>query len=184
MNEDQLMMIVRSCILSPLLGRWGTPNFTASGSLSATKQPPFPGAPITQRLKILLWDCQACIHVMIMTSCILGLVTSCQAALTTSMGTSRAQDVLTQILVHAGWPPALAICCECIAQCWIPISHALYPTSAPMREDLLVRNLITGVAYPSKEAKQPEWKIKQGMKLHVIMVNAYYIMAFVGSWYL
>lgn len=177
-------MIVRSFILQPVLGRWGPTNFTASGSIARSKQPSVPGAPITQRLKILLWDCQAWIHVVFVASCILGLVASCQAAFLTSLGTSGAQDVFRQILVYAGWPPALAICCECIAQGCIPLAHALRPTPAPVREDLLVRDPATGVAYPSKEAKEPEWKIKQRTSLHVMVVNAYYIMAFIGSWYL
>jgi len=53
-----------------------------------------------------------------------------------------------------------------------------------VREDLLVRDPATGVAYPSKEAKKPEWKIKQRTSLRVMVVNAYYIMVFIGSWYL
>ncbi|KIV82515.1 hypothetical protein PV11_04618 [Exophiala sideris] len=71
-----------------------------------------------------------------------------------------AKDVLLALLTHAFWPPIIWL--TCIISCWIPINYAIFPPDEPDRQDLLVRDPVTGVAYPSEESKKtktgwPSW---------------------------
>jgi len=59
------------------------------------------------------------------------------------------------MLTHCGWPPILWLIC--VVSCWSPIQYAIDPPTVPDYEHLLVKEPLTGVGYPSEEAK----KVKQ-----------------------
>lgn len=70
----------------------------------------------------------------------------------TNKNNRTAKEVLIALLTHAFWPPIIWM--TCIMSCWIPINYALFPPDEPDRQDLLVRDPDTGVAYPSEESKK------------------------------
>jgi hypothetical protein len=127
--------------------------FTSTGSQSSelNERDAKLRAPLWRRLKVTIWDCQAYIH-LIYILFILGAI-----GLSTYYCFSRGDNddpraIFVYLLTHAAWPPVLWF--VCIVSCWTPIQYAISPPTVPDREDLLTREVDTGVAYPSEEAKK------------------------------
>ena len=59
------------------------------------------------------------------------------------------------LLTHLAWPPLL--CLVFIGACGGPIWYALFPPDVPVREELMDRDPVSGVAYPKAQAKRLRW---------------------------
>lgn len=93
-----------------------------------------------------------------------------------------AKDTLISLLTHAYWPPIIWL--TCILSCWIPISYALFPPDCPDRQELLVRDPDTGVAYPSEEAKKTKitWA-SYAWEAQYSLVTLYGVVVFILSFW-
>jgi hypothetical protein len=127
--------------------------FTSSGSQKAelNERDPQLRAPLWRRLKVTLWNCNCYLHLSYI---ILVIVAVTLATVWNFRDTHTTKDLLISLLTHAGWPPMIWL--TCALSCWVPIAYAIWPPDCPQREDLLLRDNDTGVAYPKEEAKQVE----------------------------
>lgn len=145
--------IIKSFLLPSWLG--GKPMaFSSSGSIKddLNERDLRSRAPLLRRLKVILWDCNAYIHLLYVIFVIVAV----------SLSTSRAFNyhhphrILIYLLTHAFWPPMLWLLC--ITAYCVPLRYAIWPPSMPDREELLVRDPQTGVARPKSERKQQRWR--------------------------
>lgn len=126
--------------------------FTSSGSQKADlhERDPLLRAPVWRRLKVTLWDCQCYLHLVYIMFVVAAVAVSMYWNISDKQN-NTAKKVLISLLTHAGWPPMIWM--TCIMSCWVPIGYALFPPSEPDRQDLLVRDPVTGVAYPCEASK-------------------------------
>ncbi len=131
-----------------------TAAFSASGSIAndLNERDARRRAPLHRRLKAVLWDCRAFMHLAYILFCFAAASYSTVHAFT---DTNNATDMWIHLLTHAFWPPVLWL--VCVTACWIPIYYALCPPDMPEREELLDRDPITGVAHPKESAKGVRW---------------------------
>ncbi|KAK4940215.1 hypothetical protein LTR10_019644 [Elasticomyces elasticus] len=144
--------VIRTFLLPKWLGG-KVAVFTSSGSQKAelNERDPILRAPLWRRLKVTIWDCQCYLHLLYIMFCLAAVGVSMYYNIT-NKDNRTAKDVLLALLTHAFWPPIIWL--TCIISCWIPINYAIFPPDEPDRQDLLVRDPVTGVAYPSEESKK------------------------------
>ena len=169
---DQVTAIISS-ISSVLIGTrsWmNLPDTSVQGSLC-------------HRVKVVLWDFRAIVHLVFLVLCIGGLLESVHRVLQAPH--DNAQDRVIDWLVHAGWPPALVIFLAGISQAWVPISYALSPALHQTRETLLTRDPVTQIASPSREARKLNATLHQHFNTpySVLIVMAYFTIVCIGSWF-
>ncbi|KXJ86517.1 glycosyl transferase [Microdochium bolleyi] len=147
----QSISIVRTfCLPSWLGGKIAV--FTSSGSQKAEldERDPRRRAPLWRRLKVTIWDCQCYLHLLYIAFILTAVAIGTYWNVVQTAGRPT-QDLLIAVLTHAGWPPILWL--TCLLSCWIPIGYAISPPDCPDREELLVRDDKTGVAYPREDSK-------------------------------
>jgi cellulose synthase/poly-beta-1,6-N-acetylglucosamine synthase-like glycosyltransferase len=139
-----------------LLPRWlgGKPMaFSPSGSIkselnerSATLR-----APLALRLRVIIWDSKAYIHLLY------ALLTLSAVTLSTVRAFNYPQPhtILVYLLTHAFWPPVLWL--VCITAYCVPLRYAIWPPTVPDREDLLDRDPKTQIAHPKEYWKKQRW---------------------------
>ena len=76
--------------------------------------------------------------------------------------------VVSDFILGVGWPPFLLIWTAYMVNTWTPVSCLLFPPVRPVRESLLVRDSITGVAYPNQQAKNNWYRRRGGWHLHAV----------------
>ena len=145
--------IVQSFILPKWLG--GKPMaFSPTGSLTSelNERDAAHRAPLWKRLKVIIWDCKAYIHLTFVIFTLVAVIVAFSRAL------SLKGDVSTKyryILTHICWPPMLWILSA--AAFSVPLRYAIWPPTVPDRDDLLQRDPNTFVAHPKPESKVPQW---------------------------
>ena len=133
-----------------------------------------------RRLKVIWWNCGVWIHVIYLLF-IVGAASS-SIVRTIFVATGSWRDRLFYVLTHTAWPPMVWLIT--MAACTIPIHYSVRPPSMPDREDLLERDKETGIAHPTKGAKQPRWgKSNLLEELFYGLVAAYTTTLFVGTWF-
>jgi hypothetical protein len=92
------------------------------------------------------------------------------------------KKLLISLLTHAFWPPIIWL--TCMVSCWLPINYALFPPDCPDRQELLVRDPDTGVAYPSEEAKVTKngWS-SWAFEIHNSGITVYMTVVFILSFW-
>ncbi|KAF2091600.1 glycosyltransferase family 2 protein [Saccharata proteae CBS 121410] len=146
--------VVRSFLLPKWLG--GKPmTFVTSGSIKdeLNERDAHTRAPLHRRLKVIMWDCKAYLHLSFILFVLAAVILSTVRAFTTQ---HNAHDVLVYLLTHAFFPPMIWI--VSLTAFSIPIKYAIWPPTMPDREELLDRNPKTGIAYPKPERKVQRWK--------------------------
>lgn len=145
--------VIRSFILPKWLGGKAM-AFSSSGSQGSllNERDAKLRAPLFRRLKVILWDCKAWMHLVYILFCIAAVTVSLVRTFRDHHGT---RPVLYYLLTHAGWPPLLWMIA--LVAMWMPIQYAIHPPTMPDREELLDRDPKTGIAYPKKERKQQRW---------------------------
>ncbi|KAK6387684.1 hypothetical protein LTS17_000953 [Exophiala oligosperma] len=146
------MSVIRTFLLPKWLGG-KVAVFTSSGSQKAdlNERNPQMRAPVWRRLKVTIWDCQCYMHLVYIAFALAAVGLSMYWNFTDSQNRT-AKQALIALLTHAFWPPLIWL--TSVLSCWVPISYALFPPSEPDRQELLVRDPVTGVAYPSEESKK------------------------------
>ena len=159
-------MWLQSYFLQELLRHWapkwslkclGTmPKFTPGGSV-ASRSPERDNRYrhlCFSRLKLILWDHGALLHLLVLVSTLAGV---CITLLNT--------QEMGWFLIRGGWPPCVLMWTSVIGNAWVPINYAIFTPKKPQREELLVCDPVSNVAYPSQEAKQSncqrvvEWRL-------------------------
>ena len=133
-----------------------------------------------RRLGVILWDGQAFPHLIVLCSCITGGVICLRRVLMTLEG-SNAETAFMELITHAGWPSAFMLWTSVISNAWVPFFYAMSRLKRPSREDLLERDPVTKVAYPSKKAK--DQRHRRVSERHYALVLGYVLLLFVASWY-
>ncbi|ETI20843.1 hypothetical protein G647_07186 [Cladophialophora carrionii CBS 160.54] len=170
--------IVQSFILPKWLG--GKPMaFAPTGSLTSelNERDIKQRAPLWKRLKIIIWDCKAYIHLVYV------VFTVTAVALAFGRALSIKGDVSAQyryILTHICWPPMLWVL-SAIAFT-VPVRYAIWPPTVPDREELLDRDPDTFIAHPKRESKQTKWsKLTLFHEAVYVAVTVYTTLAFVAT---
>jgi len=158
--------------------------FTSSGSQSSelNERDVNLRAGLWRRLRVTLFDCKAWIHLVYIIFVLGSIGLSCYYCYA-SVNNQTTKDYVLYILTHCGWPPILWL--VCVVSCWAPIQYAICPPTVPDREDLLVREPETGVAYPSEEArkvKQTSWHLLHEFQYSLICI--YTTVVFVYSFWM
>lgn len=159
---DIFISFFRSFVLPKSLG--GTQiGFTATGSISSDleERDPEKRAGLRKRLKVILFDHLAIIHLLYISACLGGIGLAITRVLTNGHppGISftpqmrNITDQLTYLITRIGWPPLFWLQHFCSAL--TPLLYAINPPTTPPRESLLDRNPETGVAYPKAHVRQP-----------------------------
>ena len=157
LNSNFLPAIFRHCApeWSPDFLR-KLPRFTPGGS--ATNRSPERDDQyrylVVSRLKLLLWDHGVLLHLLVL----VGTVAGCWITL------RNTQD-MGSLLIRGGWPPCVLIWTSVISNAWVPINYAICTPKKLQREELVTRDPVSGVAYPSQKAQQSrrqritEWQL-------------------------
>lgn len=173
--------VLRSFILPRWLGGKAM-AFTSSGSQSSelNERNPALRAPLWRRLKVILWDCSAYLHLLYVLFVLASVGLSVSRAFTT---TSSLHDTLIYLLTHAAWPPLLWL--VTIVSFWTPIQYAIFPPDMPDREDMLIRDPKTGVAHPKPEWKAQRWNgFSWFYELQYTLLTAFTCFVFVATFIL
>lgn len=147
-------------LVIPVLEYLGVPErFAAAGTQLKDADPT--GKPLMKRLKLVVWNSNAWMHLLYIVSLAVALVS---AILCCSQ--NRSLEMLTwkdmvspTMLSSLLYPPFLQLVYICFTQSWAPIRYALSPVEVAERESLLIRDEKTGVAYPTEEAKDLDRKV-------------------------
>lgn len=163
-------------------------RFAAAGTQSGETNPQ--GQPLIKRLKIVLWDYYAIIHLLYLTALLTGLVFALPesfkqwhltplSTIITAISWPGGPESMTCCLLY---PPFLQLLYICGTQSFVPIGYALKPDEAVDRETLLVRDK-DGVAHPTDEGKDLERKasLLGRWKLFPVVL-AWYVLAAILSW--
>ncbi|KAF1348178.1 nucleotide-diphospho-sugar transferase [Delphinella strobiligena] len=172
----------RTVLQSFLLPKWlgGKPMaFTTSGSIkdSLNERDAANRAPVWRRLKVILWDCDAWVHLLYVMFVIAAVTLSIYHAF---HDRHTVNGKLLYLVTHVGFPPMLWL--VALTAFCIPIRYALFPPSMPDREELLDRDPKTGVAHPKEYWKKQRWgKNHFWHELEIFFLCAYAIFIFVIS---
>lgn len=148
--------IIRGILLPSWLG--GTKMaFSSSGSIKSelNERDARLRAPLFQRLKVIIWDCNAYLHLLYVIFAITAVILSTVKGITS---TSSLHDLLLYLLTHAFWPPVLWLLC--VTACCVPLRYAIWPPTMPDREQLLDRDPKTGLAQPKEAWKKTRYSKK------------------------
>ena len=150
------MTIIRSFVLPKWLGGRQV-AFSASGSIKSElneRNARF-RAPLWRRLKVILWDCNAYLHILYVLFIIAAVTLSTYRAFDPE---KNVRDTLFYLLTHAFWPPVVWLICA--SSCLQPLIYAIWPPTMPDREEMMDRDPKTGIAHPKEEWKQQRWGVK------------------------
>ena len=164
------MTIARAFLVPKWLGGKAS-GFSASGSIKSelNERDQHKRAPLWRRLKVILWDCNAIMHLLYVLFIFAAVVLSIYRAFTIRHKTVH--NILFYLLTHAFWPPVIWVISA--SACLVPIVYAIFPPTMPDREELLERNK-EGVARPKPEWKQMRWGKKNNwFELQYSLLTAY-----------
>ncbi|KAH8821974.1 nucleotide-diphospho-sugar transferase [Xylogone sp. PMI_703] len=174
--------IIQSFILPSWLGGKVT-GFTPSGSIRdpLNERRPRLRSPLRRRLQSVLFDCGAIFHVVLVFLCIAGVVSRVHQAFVNSGGDM--DQLRLELLVTVAWPPPTWF--QIVIACLTPLQYAIFPPDVPERQDLLRRELATGVMYPTERSKRATWTIKEARysQLHFLII-LYTIYVFKCTWWI
>ena len=144
-------IVLRYFIIPKLFGR-DHPNFTPTGS-------PAERAARVKRSrlassKVVLWDCGAWTHLIVLLFCASGSVTWLGAALKDFSSEKTAHQVALVYLTGIACPPILFLWVALAEAAWLPVSYAIWPPSLSAPDTLMVRDAKRGVDYPSDNLKK------------------------------
>lgn len=154
-------------------------SFKPSGCAAGAEDTETYRSSLLRRLKVILWESSALLHLAILIACLAGVVVATIRTVYTPCHKDKYQ-MLLDWFTHAGYPPAVLFWTSVISNGWLPVSYAIWSPRRLARESLLERDPKTDVAYPTAKARDQghrqsaEWQFK--------VVAAYYAVAAAGSW--
>lgn len=173
--------IFRSLLLPSWLGGKGM-AFSSSGSIKSdlNERDARQRAPLSRRLKVILWDCNAYLHLLYV------LFVAAAVVFSTIYGVNTAtslHELLVYLLTHAFWPPMLWLLC--FTACCVPLRYAIWPPTMPDREELLDRDPKTGIARPKERWKKQRYGKKTFWhETQYSLVTIFTAVIFFGSFFI
>ena len=170
--------MLRVFVLPFWLGGQAT-SFKPTGSLKSElkERNPRERAPVSKRLKVILWNYLGCFHLIY----ILFVLTAVTVSSVRCSRLPTRDERLMYLLTHAFWPPVSWL--VYVSATWTPIIYALKPPTVADNEDLLERDPITNVAYPKESSKYIRNKLSNGyFEFQYSLITMYITSMFVGSW--
>ena len=148
-------IVLRYFIIPKLFGR-DLPNFTPTGTPTdgeAERTARAKGSCLSCS-KVVLWDCGAWTHLIVLLFCATGSVTWLRAALKDFSSDKTAHQVALVYLTGIACPPILFLWVALAEAAWVPVSYAFWPPSFNAPDTLMVRDAKRGVDYPSNNSKK------------------------------
>ena len=147
---------LRYFIIPKLFGR-DLPNFTPTGTPAdgeAERAARAKGSCLACS-KVVLWDCGAWTHLVVLLFCATGFITWLNGALKDFFFSDKtAHQVALVYLTGIACPPILLLWVALAEAAWVPVSYAIWPPSLNASETLMVRDMKRGVDYPSDNSKK------------------------------
>lgn len=195
---DLATSVIRVFFLPRWLGG-SSAGFSPTGSIAnelherdrAQRQPLF------RRLKAVLWDCRAGLHLLYILFCLAAATLSSVRCVvdrpsrspwsswlwsSSSSSSSTNSNVWICLLTHAFWPPVLWSLFA--SACWVPIQYALWPPTMPDREELLERDPSSGVAHPKQRERAIHWSKKNyAYEAQYSLLTLYTAVLFFGTFF-
>jgi hypothetical protein len=144
------MALIRAFVLPRWLG--GACNkFKPTGSLGSALEERDPGKRkgLGRRLWGILVECQAVFHLGFVYFVLVAVCVVSYRCFVVERGWA---DVLRALITRAWWPPVTWVFLA--SSMWTPVAYAVCPPSVPEREELLERDVKTGIAHPREVAKK------------------------------
>ena len=144
-------------LLASLLRRLGVPDRFAPAGAQVNEANP-QGKPLMKRLKMVLWDSYAIIHLVYFVTLVVGLWNALPGPVMDWSLPSAVKAIALPAPVTISsimYPPFVQFLYICSTQSFVPIGYALNPDMVSNREVLLFRDE-NGVARPTNEAKDLE----------------------------
>lgn len=172
--------MLRVFILPTWLGGHST-SFKPTGSLTSElkERNARERAPLHRRLKVILWNYFAGLHLIFIVFVIAAVIKS-------SIRCAQTQEsrnaTLICLLTHAFWPPLSWF--VYIAAAWTPVIYAIRPPSMPDMDELLERDETRGgVAYPKEESKKVKTRwMHSYFEVQYTLMTVYVTVVFAGTW--
>lgn len=131
------------------------------------------------RVMVLLAESHVAPHVFVLCSCAAGLVVF---FLDVWNQYSGRREMFLYIVTHVGWPPALFLWTSTLSNAFVPFHYALFAPPRPQREDYLLRDEKSLVAYPTAQAKDQTHRRVTEWRLCVVAV--YFAFVTAALWWL
>jgi hypothetical protein len=160
-----------------------TAAFSSSGSQRSelNERDPVHRANLYRRLRIIVFGSGVYIHVSYIVFCIAAVTVSTARGIVINSGSIK--QTLLYMLTHACWPPVLWLIA--LNASWAPIQYAIWPPDMPEREELLYRDKVTGVAYPTESAKKVQWSKSRILhEMQYTLLTLYALVVFTGSFFI
>ena len=148
-------IVLRYFIIPKLFGR-DLPNFTPTGTPAdgeAERAARAKGSRLACS-KVVLWDCGAWTHLIVLLFCGTGSVTWLGAALKDFFSDKTAHQAALVYLTGIACPPILFLWVALAEAAWVPVSYAIWPPPFKASDTLMVRDAKRGVDYPSHNLKK------------------------------
>ena len=170
----RMMIVLRYFLIPRLFGR-DAPNFTPTGT-SRDGDAERAARAKRSRLaccKVVLWNCGAWFHLLILGVCVAGAGTR----LTEALGDLFAKDVRKVdlgVLTGVAWPPVLLLWAALTKAAWLPVAYGLWPQPLAAQDILTSRDTKRDVYYPSDGVKR-EYLSKQSQWSFVLKCLVYLV---------
>lgn len=146
---------LRSFILPARLGG-RVEGFTATGSMGncVRERDVNKRAPLRQRLRYVVVDCGAWVHVAVVVAFAVGAGMRVWQVVARH-GAGEGHEMWVEMLKAVAWPSHTWV--PTVLACWTPIRYAVWPPSVPERERLMGPAGKNGVRYAREEARRVRW---------------------------
>ena len=150
----RLAVALRFYVLPKLVGS-KTPNFTPTNipMHGDRERAARTAGSLVARLKVILWDCGAYLHLVVLVICVIGGVLTVQVV-GRQVRRQTVNLVLQGLLAGVGWPPLFLFWAAFLKNAWVPVAYAIAPPALLPRKHFLTRDGGNGVAYPTAQAKE------------------------------
>jgi hypothetical protein len=159
-----------------------TAAFSSSGSQRSelNERDAVHRANLYRRLRIIVFGSGVYMHVLYILFCVAAVTVSTARGIVINSGSVK--QTLLYMLTHACWPPVLWLIA--LNASWAPIQYAIWPPNMPEREELLCRDQVSGVAYPTEGARKMHWsKSRMLHEMQYTLLTLYAFSVFVGSFF-
>ena len=170
----RLAITVRFYFLPKLLG-YPLPRFTPTGiNASLGKAEHDARREGRSCAKIILWDCGAWMHLIVLVACLAGAARSVEGALRAADSSleNSPESIFQELVVRIAWPPLFFLWLVFAKNAWTPLAYAAAPPFVA-KDQLLDRKGDTSVAYPKQHLKERHME-KTSQKLWLV-VAAWYV---------
>ena len=130
-----------------------------------------------RRVMVLVAESYLAPHVFVLSACAAGLTIFIFQVWNQQ---SSRRDTFLYIVTHIGWPPALFLWTSTLGNAFVPFRYALFPPPRLLREDYLLRDEKSLVAYPTAQAKDQSHR--RVIEWHLCLFVVYFAFVTAALW--